>query len=145
MEFTASLKFLRIAPRKVRLLADAMRGRPVPLVLRQLAVTRKSSAEPLRKLVASAVASASRKEVPAERLIIATITVDEGPKLKRFRPRAFGRAAEILKRSSHISLMLRERPDANAKPAKVKRDKSKTDSAAVKQAETKKTERPKTT
>lgn len=117
MEFRARLSFLRIAPRKVRLLAQSLVGRPVPDALARLSVTTKRSVDPMSKLIKSAVANAGRDERKADDLVIRSITVDEGSKLKRYRPRAFGRAAEILKRSSHVLVVLADRvivpPDAS--------------------------------
>lgn len=107
---TAHVSFLKIAPRKVRLVAQLVRGLTVPVALTQLSVLRKQSVDPMRKLIDSACANARQRfELKPEQMMIKTLTVDEGPKLKRFRPRAFGRAAGILKRSSHIHLTLTER------------------------------------
>ena len=117
MDFRAHLSYLRIAPRKVRLLAGFLTGRRVPDALAQLSVTVKRSSEPLRKLIASAVANANRVERKADDLVIRAIRVNEGPKLKRFRPRAFGRAAVILKRSSHVTIVLTdEKANASSRP-----------------------------
>lgn len=117
MEFTARVSFLRIAPRKVRLLGQSLVGRRVSDALAILSVTVKRSVDPLGKLIRSAVANASKSELKAEHLFIKSIIVDEGPKLKRFRPRAFGRAAEILKRSSHVVVTL---TDSQAKSSKTR-------------------------
>jgi len=113
---SAQVSFLKIAPRKVRLVAQLVRGLTVPVALTQLSVLRKRSVDPLRKLIDSACANARHRfELKPEQLLIKTLTVDEGPKLKRFRPRAFGRAAGILKRSSHIHLTLTELAETGPK------------------------------
>lgn len=122
MEFTARVSFLRIAPRKVRLLGQSLVGRRASDALAILSVTIKRSVDPLGKLIRSAVANASKSELKAEQLFIKSIIVDEGPKLKRFRPRAFGRAAEILKRSSHVVVTL---TDGKTEAAKGKKDSDK--------------------
>jgi len=133
MEFTARISFLRIAPRKVRLLGQSLVGRRVSDALAILSVTMKRSVDPLGKLIRSAVANASKSELKAEHLFIKSIIVDEGPKLKRFRPRAFGRAAEILKRSSHVVVTL---TDGKSTTGNTKLDaKSKTQNKADKSAD----------
>lgn len=106
---TAKLRHLRIAPRKVRLVADLIRGKGVEEALEILQFTEKKSSEPLAKLVKSAVANADEKPgVNVDKLFISKITVDGGPTIKRFRPRAMGRATPILKRTSHIFVGLEQ-------------------------------------
>lgn len=104
----ASLSYLRIAPRKVRLVADQIRGLPVGQVLAMLKYTPQSAAEPLAKLVRSAVANAEQKggNVDVDALFIKTLTVDQGPKMRRFMPRAMGRAYRVEKKTSHVYLEL---------------------------------------
>jgi len=111
----AVLRFARVAPRKARLVANLVRGRDVSEAIEMLTFTEKKSAPMIRKLVESAVANA---EVAAERgasgldiddLYIKTIYVDEGPVLRRFRPRAQGRATRINKKTAHITVVLAER------------------------------------
>lgn len=110
MDVTAKAKFIRMSPRKVRLVVDLVRGMDVAPAMAQLKFMRKASARPVMKLVASAMANAEHNfKLPAGALYIKAITVDGGPVLKRWRARAFGRAAGIHKRSSHISLVLAER------------------------------------
>lgn len=107
MPVTAKLRRLRAAPRKVRLVADLIRGKSVEEAQAILQFTVKKSAAPLLKLLNSAVASAKNNQrLEAAQLYIAKITVDEGPKFKRWRARARGRAAEIQKKTSHITLVL---------------------------------------
>lgn len=110
MEVKAQLRHLRISPRKVRLVAGLVRGMDVAPAVAQLRFMQKAAARPVLKLVESAVANAEHNFKLAEsNLFIKTITVDGGPVLKRWRARAFGRAASIRKRSSHIMLVLDER------------------------------------
>jgi len=106
---TAKLNYLRIAPRKVRLVADLVRGMNANKAVAILANTRKRASEPMMKLVKSAIANAKNNlEMDENKLYIAELRVDEGPTLKRWRPRAFGRAYGINKRTSHIKLILKE-------------------------------------
>lgn len=103
--FQAKLKNLRISPRKVRLVADAIRGRNVIEALDILELTFKRSATPLYKLVKSAAANAENQSgLRAEQLVISRIEVGEGPTMKRFMPRAQGRATLIRKRTSHVTI-----------------------------------------
>ncbi|MDZ4231841.1 MAG: 50S ribosomal protein L22 [Candidatus Pacearchaeota archaeon] len=107
MNTRASVKYIRIAPRKVRLVADLIRNKKASDALTQLQFTTKKGADPIRKLLNSAIASAQQQyEVNPSELKIVKITVDEGPKLKRWRARARGAAYQIQKKSSHISLEL---------------------------------------
>ncbi len=110
MEVIAKARHIRMSPRKVRLVADLVRGMDVDKAVAQLRYFRKAAARPVYKLVMSAVANAEHNfKLDAGGLFIKTITVDGGPTLKRFRARAFGRAAPIRKRSSHITVVLDER------------------------------------
>ncbi|MEX0934710.1 MAG: 50S ribosomal protein L22 [Candidatus Paceibacterota bacterium] len=112
----ATLRQYRQSPRKVRLAADLVRGKTVEQALTELEYTQKRAAETLAKLIRSAVANAKDKEgKEASDLVIENITVDEGETLKRFRPRARGRASRINKRTSHITVTLREKVKATAK------------------------------
>ena len=110
MPVTAKLNYLRIAPRKVRLVADLVRGKSVKEVQSILNFTVKKSATPLLKLLNQAVASAINNfQLNPDNLYISKITVDEGPKYKRWRPRARGQTYEIQKKTSHITIILEER------------------------------------
>jgi len=110
MEVKASLKYARIGDQKARLVADMVRGKSVNDALRILMFEGKKPAVMIQKLVESAVANAEQKEViDIDKLFIKTIHVDKGPFIKRFRPRAQGRAFEIKKKTSHINLILDER------------------------------------
>jgi large subunit ribosomal protein L22 len=109
MEVVAKLKYLRIAPRKVRLVADLIRRKSVNEALNILDFTNKKAAKPLKKLLNSAIANAKHNfQLDPSKLYISKITVDEGPKYKRWMPRARGRADEIQKKTSHITLVLAE-------------------------------------
>lgn len=121
---TAKLKNLRIAPRKVRLVADLVRGMHVNAAIAQLQVTSLRSSEPLEKLIKSAIANAKEQSMNAEQLVVKTIFVDKGMMLKRFRPRARGSASEIQKKFSHVTLILEESPDVKA-PEYIIREKAK--------------------
>lgn len=120
-QVTAQLRFLRIGPRKVRLVADLIRGRDVNRALTALSLVRKRAAKPLLKLLNSAVANAKHNySLAADKLRIAQITVDGGPVLKRWMPKAHGRATPIRERTSHIRLVLE---DFEPKVRKEKKDK----------------------
>jgi large subunit ribosomal protein L22 len=107
MTSSATLRHLRIAPRKVRAIADLVRGRPVGDALNLLKFTPKAAAKPVSKLLRSAVANAEQAgDVDVDRLVVKTITVDQGASLRRFMPRAMGRATKILKKTSHVQVTL---------------------------------------
>ncbi len=103
---TAKLNYLRIAPRKVRSVADLIRGLSVNEAEAQLLMVRRRPAQPLLKLLRSAVANAKNKQMNVEHLFIAEIRVDNGPMLKRSLPRARGSASPIQKKMSHVMLTL---------------------------------------
>ena len=108
MLVTVKLNHLRIAPRKVRLVAGIMRGKKVSRVLTQLEFLPKKSSLPLRKLLQSAVANAKNDfQLEEADLSIYKIAVDEGPKLKRWRAASRGRGVPIQKKTSHITLVLK--------------------------------------
>ena len=108
MEARAVLKFVRRSPQKLRGVADLVRGKPVDKALQTLDLAPQGSAKVLRKVVRSALANAEAKGTSddVERLYIKRLMVDGGPRLKRFRPRARGRATKILKPMSHITVVL---------------------------------------
>jgi large subunit ribosomal protein L22 len=104
---TAKLRSLRISPRKVRLVVDLIRGRELNDALLQLEFSIKHAAKPVLKLLKSAIANAVHNHnIDESTLVIEKITVDGGPTLHRFMPRAMGRAFKIRKRTSHITLIL---------------------------------------
>jgi len=104
----ASLAFLRVAPRKVRLVAENLRGMQVGDALAVLKYTPQAAAKPLAKLIRSAVANAEQKggRVDVDALFVKTLTVDQGPKMRRFMPRAMGRAYRVEKKTSHVYVEL---------------------------------------
>jgi len=109
MIVAAKLNYLRIAPRKVRLLADLVRGKSVGEARTVLRFTIKKGTQPLLKLLNSAAANAKNNlKLNEADLFISKIEVNEGPKYKRWRPRARGQAYEIQKKTSHINLFLSE-------------------------------------
>jgi large subunit ribosomal protein L22 len=106
-EITAKLKYLKTGPRKVRLVVDMIRGKKVLKAIELLTMLQKKVALPLLKFFKSAVANAKHNySLEAENLRVAKITVDGGPVLKRWTPRARGRATMIRKRTSHVELVL---------------------------------------
>ena len=110
MPATAKLNHLRIAPRKVRLVADAIRGKSLAEARDVLNFTVKKASKPIRKLLESAVKNATNNEDMEESLLyIKEIKVNEGPSLKRWRPRARGRADVMQKRTSHVEIVLEEK------------------------------------
>lgn len=121
-EVTAKLSYLKIGPRKVRLVADLIRGRSVTRAQNALSLLNKISAKPMLKLLNSAVANAKHNfQIDKENLRIAKITVDGGPVLKRWMPKAHGRATPIRERTSHINLTLVEVPAREKKVKKVEK------------------------
>ena len=106
----ATLRWLRMSPRKVRLVIDTIRGEDVEKALNVLHFSPKAAAAPLAKLLQSALANAEGKgELDLDKLYVYKAIVDEGSTWRRFRPRAQGRATRIRKRTSHITLELAER------------------------------------
>jgi len=110
MEAKAVARNIRIAPRKVRLVVDLIRGKKVGEALAILAHTPKAASPVVEKLLKSAIANAEHNyEMEPNSLVIEQIFVDEGATLKRFRPRAMGRASRINKRTSHITVVVSEK------------------------------------
>jgi large subunit ribosomal protein L22 len=109
MKVQAHLRYLRIAPRKVRLVADLIRGKTVKEAKNILIFCRKKASLPLLKLLNSAVANATHNfKMEENNLFISEIFVNEGPRLKRILPRSRGRADIIQKKMSHVSIFLEE-------------------------------------
>lgn len=102
----AVLKNYRQSPRKVRLIADLVRGKKVKKALATLALVNKRASEPFAKLIRSAEANAVSKGVEADSLVIKSVTVDKGEVYKRYMPRARGSASAINRRNSHITVEL---------------------------------------
>ncbi len=108
-EWKAIYRFARISARKARLVADLIRGRRVNDALDVLRFTEKKSSGLVDKVLRSAMANASEQEADVRLLFVKEVRVDEGPFFKRFRPKDRGRAHPILKRTSHISVVVAER------------------------------------
>ena len=110
MEVKAKLRNVRVGSQKARIVADMIRGKDVSVALKILAFMPQKPALHLKKLLESAVANADQKKViDVDNLYVKYVSVDMGPSLGRFRPRAQGRATAIKKKSSHINLVLDER------------------------------------
>ena len=110
MEAKAYLKYLRISPRKVQIVADLIRGKDVGTAMAILMQTPKAASEPLMKLLKSAVANAENNfSMDVEKLVISQVFATPGPILKRMMPRAQGRAYRINKRTSHVTICVAEK------------------------------------
>ncbi len=110
MEARATLRYARISPRKVKIVLDLIRNKPVGVAMGILKNTPKAASEYLEKLLASAIANAANNHnMDVNELYISECYATQGPTLKRVRPRAQGRAFRILKRTSHITLVLKEK------------------------------------
>jgi large subunit ribosomal protein L22 len=122
MQATAILKYVRVSAQKGRLVADQIRGLPVARALELLQFSPKKAAGHLRKVLESAIANAEHNEgADVDELKVATIQVDGGPTLRRFHARAKGRGARILKRTSHITVVV---SDEKKRSKAVKKEKS---------------------
>jgi large subunit ribosomal protein L22 len=107
MEATAKARYVRISPRKVRRVVDLIRGLPVIEARRLLTFSNLGAAKQVNKTLNSAIANAEHNiGVVADNLVVARTFVDEGPTLKRWRPRALGRATPVRKRTSHITVVV---------------------------------------
>ena len=108
MEATAKVTFVRIAPRKVKIVLNLIRNKPCEEAMAILKYTPKAACEPLYKLLKSAMANAEMKNMDVSRLYVAACSVDQGPTLKRIRARDKGRAYRINKKTSHINITVKE-------------------------------------
>jgi large subunit ribosomal protein L22 len=109
MEITAKARYIRVSPRKARLVTELVKGKKVEEALNILAFTKKTFAKTLTKLINSAVANAQQNnQVDVDTLMVKRILVNGGPTLKRYMPRAMGRASTIRKRTSHVTVVLDE-------------------------------------
>jgi large subunit ribosomal protein L22 len=109
MSTVAKLKNIRISAQKVRLVADQVRGLKVDRALNLLAFSEKKAAALMKKLLESAIANAEHNDsLDIDELFIEHVSVDEGPTMKRWRARARGRTAKILKRTSHVTIKVKE-------------------------------------
>jgi large subunit ribosomal protein L22 len=145
-EVRAQAKYVRMSPRKARLVAEHIRGRSVPEARAVLAFTAREAAGEIEKVLQSAVSNAEANHgIPEDRLYIAHAYVDGGPVMKRWRARARGRVARIRKRTCHITVRLAERPvqappaPLQTEPAAAEAPKPKRKPAAKKTANAKKT------
>ena len=110
MEAKAIAKYIRIAPRKVRIVADLIRGKSIGEAFAILQHTPKVASEVIEKVLKSAVANAEHNyDMNVDSLYVSTIYVDQGPTMKRIHPRSRGQAFKILKRSSHVTVMVKEK------------------------------------
>jgi len=116
MEARAKARYVRVTPRKARRVVDLIRGMPANEAQATLAFAPQSASDPVGKVLASAIANAGQvRPVDAGTLVVSRAWVDEGPTLKRFRPRAQGRGYRILKRTSHITVVVSDRGAANSR------------------------------
>lgn len=120
-QVTISHKFIHEAPRKLRLIADTIRGLPAEVAVAELATLSQFASQTVRKAVLSAIATAKQQGL-ASPVFISAIMVDEGPKLRRFIPMSKGRSQRILKRMSHIQVSLTDEPVKIASGRQYKRE-----------------------
>ena len=113
MEAKASAKYIRVSPRKMRRSVDLIRGRHVEDARRILRLSPLGSNRTLIKVLESAVANAEQRAAIPENLVVAKAWVDEGPTLKRWQPRAYGRATRIRKRTSHVTVVVNSREEVS--------------------------------
>ncbi|MBO1005409.1 50S ribosomal protein L22 [Pseudogracilibacillus auburnensis] len=112
MQAKAVAKTVRIAPRKARLVVDLIRGKQVGEAVSILKLTPKAASPIVEKLLNSAIANAEHNyDMDINNLLVSAVYVDEGPTMKRFRPRAQGRASQINKRTSHITIVVSEKKE----------------------------------
>jgi large subunit ribosomal protein L22 len=117
----AQARYVRVTPMKARRVIDLVRGMPADQALAVLRFSPQAASEPVYKVVASAVANARHtaeqesRRLDVDELVVREAYVDEGPTLKRFRPRAQGRAFRVRKRTSHITVVVAQRPEAAPK------------------------------
>lgn len=110
MEAKAIARYVRLTPRKARLVADLVRGKSALEALDVLTFTNKKAAGIIKKVLNSAIANATNNfEMDEEKLFVSTIMIDEGPVLKRLKPRAMGRADIIKKKTSHVTVVVSEK------------------------------------
>ncbi|RFS86174.1 LSU ribosomal protein L22P [Actinomadura pelletieri DSM 43383] len=115
MEARAQARFIRVTPRKARRVVDLIRGLPAAEAQAVLRFAPQAASEPVGKVLASAIANAEHNfKLDSDTLVVSRAWVDEGPTLKRFRPRAQGRAYRINKRTSHITVVVESRDEAAA-------------------------------
>ncbi|MDH2423796.1 50S ribosomal protein L22 [Sphaerisporangium sp. TRM90804] len=117
MEARAQARFVRVTPQKARRVVDLIRGLPASEAQAVLQFAPQAASEPIFKVLTSAMANAEHNfKLERETLVVSRAWVDEGPTLKRFRPRAQGRAYRINKRTSHITVIVESRPEGQGRP-----------------------------
>jgi large subunit ribosomal protein L22 len=117
MEARAQARFVRVTPQKARRVVDLIRGLPASEAQAVLQFAPQAASEPIYKVLSSAMANAEHNfKLDRESLVVSRAWVDEGPTLKRFRPRAQGRAYRINKRTSHITVIVESRPEGQGRP-----------------------------
>lgn len=116
MKTTVKLNYLRVAPRKTRLVIDTIRGKSAEKAMEKLTFMEKSVAPAILKLLKNGLSSAKEKNMNAQNLLISSIYCDEGPALKRRRLNSRGSASGILKRTSHVTMVLKESEAKKIKP-----------------------------
>ncbi len=138
----AQLNYLHIAPRKARLVADSIKGKHIIEAESILVYLPNRAAKPILKLLRSAIANATNNsKLNKEKLVISSITVDEGPMLKRWLPRAMGRATPIHKKTSHIKIILEEKEGEFKRYKSPQAKVTKSEKSLVKTKENKKNEK----
>jgi large subunit ribosomal protein L22 len=116
MEARAKARYVRVTPRKARRVVDLIRGMPAEQAQAALAFAPQSASDPVGKVLASAIANAEHaQQVDSGSLVVSRAWVDEGPTLKRFRPRAQGRGYRINKRTSHITVIVSDEPQGRSR------------------------------
>ncbi len=146
-EAIATARFIRMSPTKARQVVDLIRGRHVDEARQMLAFTHRAATLPVRKVLDSAIANAEHnRSLPADELVVARAWVDEGPTLRRFRPRAMGRATRINKRTCHISVVVgRPEDEVSVERPRRKTSRRKTSATSDTKTTTRKSTSPKTT
>ena len=138
MKVTAKLKNLRIAPRKTKLVADLIRGLDADKAIEQLEATIKRSCPDFKKLLMSALANAENNfGLARDNMYICDVNIGAGPTLKRWMPKAFGRAGKIMKRTSRIEIVLEERIEGKGRKTKEEMEKEKAKRAKEREKEEK--------
>lgn len=126
MEVTATHKYLRMSSRKVRLLLPALRGAPAEEALQRLRLTPQAAATPLAKIIRSAVANAEHNHsLDKSTLVVTRATADEGPGMRRYNPVARGRAHPVIRKSTHVTIVLKDVLKPAPKPKAAKKSRSK--------------------
>ncbi|MDQ4065283.1 MAG: 50S ribosomal protein L22 [Actinomycetota bacterium] len=145
-EAIATARFIRMSPTKARQVVDLIRGRHVDDARRVLAFTPRAASQPVGKVLESAIANAEHnRQLPVDELVVVRTWVDEGPTLRRFRPRAMGRATRIRKRTCHISVVVGRPEEVTAPRARPETKKDTKKTTGRKKTTRKSTESKKTT